>query len=180
MFLRKIAVGTVAGAMLAAVPVVAKPIPGKPAPPASGKPAPPAPGGGPLSLVSEIKIEKRVPAADGTTRMVLVKADKIVPGDRVVFVLTYRNTGTQPLGNLVLANPVPRNIAYRSGNPGSAAPEVSVDGKTFGTLSGLRVAAATGGARAALPDDVTTVRWRLASPLAAGAQGQLAFQAVLK
>lgn len=135
---------------------------------------------GPLSLVSEVRVEKRVAAADGTTRTVLVKADKVVPGDRVVFVLTYRNSGTQPIANLVLANPVPRNIAYRAGNPGSAAPEVSVDGKTFGPLSGLRVASATGALRAAGPDDVTTVRWRLANPVAAGAQGQLAFQAVLK
>jgi hypothetical protein len=127
---------------------------------------------GPLSLVSEVKTEKRVAAADGTTRIALVKADKIVPGDRVVFVLTYRNTGTQPIANLVLA--------YRAANPGSAAPELSVDGKTFGPLSGLRVATAAGGTRAAGPDDVTSVRWRLASPVAAGAQGQLAFQAVIK
>ncbi len=135
---------------------------------------------GPLSLVSEVKLEKRVAAADGTTRIALVKADKIVPGDQVVFVLTYRNTGTQPIANLVLANPVPANIAYRAANPGSAAPELSVDGKTFGPLSGLRVATAAGASRAAAPDDVTTVRWRLASPVAAGAQGQLAFQAVIK
>ena len=135
---------------------------------------------GPLSLVSEVKTEKRVAAADGTTRIALVKADKIVPGDRVVFVLTYRNTGTQPIANLVLANPVPANIAYRAANPGSAAPELSVDGKTFGPLSGLRVATSAGASRAAVPDDVTTVRWRLATPVAAGAQGQLAFQAAIK
>lgn len=159
MCLRKIAVPLVAAvALTGALPAIA----------------------GPLSLVSEIRVEKRVAASDGTTRVVLVKADKVVPGDRVVFVLTYRNTGNQPISNLVLANPVPKNIAYRTGNAGSAAPEVSVDGKTFGPLSGLRVASATGGLRAAGPDDVTAVRWRLASPVAAGAQGQLAFQAVLK
>jgi hypothetical protein len=80
----------------------------------------------------------------------------------------------------VLDNPLPRQIAYRSANPGSPAPDVSVDGKTFGSLATLRVRSPDGSTRAASPNDVTSVRWRLASPLAAGSQGQFAFQAVLK
>jgi hypothetical protein len=102
-----------------------------------------------------------------------------VPGDRLVVTLAYRNTGGQPLSDLVLANPVPRGLAYRAPAPGSAEPEVSVDGRSFGPLASLRVATAAG-SRAATPDDVTHVRWRLARPLTAGAQGQFAFQAVLK
>ena len=65
-------------------------------------------------------------------------------------------------------------------NPTSAAPELSVDGKTYGPLASLRVATATGTTRAATADDVTHVRWRLARPITAGAQGQLAFEAVLR
>lgn len=135
---------------------------------------------GPLTVSSEMRIEKRMAARDGTTRIVLQKATNAVPGDRVVFVLSYRNTGRQPIADLVLANPVPKGVVYRAPAQGSPAPDLSVDGSTFGTLDSLRVRTATGGTRAASPDDVTTVRWRLASPVAAGAQGQLSFQAVLK
>ena len=134
---------------------------------------------GPLQVVSKILAEQRTRAIDGTTSVTLVPAKKAVPGDHMVFVLTYRNTGRQPIGGLVLDNPVPRGIAYRGPAVNSPAPEVSVDGRTFGALATLRVGTPAG-ARAASPDDVTAVRWRLAAPLAAGAQGQFAFQAVLR
>ena len=82
----------------------------------------PALAAGPLTLTSDVRMEKRVAAADGTTRTTLVKPDRVVPGDRVVFVLSYRNTGSQPLSNVVLANPVPKHMAYRAAAEGSAAP----------------------------------------------------------
>jgi uncharacterized repeat protein (TIGR01451 family) len=134
----------------------------------------------PLTLTSDVRVEKRVAAADGTTRTTLVKPDRVVPGDRVVFVLSYRNTGSQPLSNVVLANPVPKHMAYRAAAQGTATPDLSVDGKNYGTLTALRVPAVSGGTRPAGPDDVTTVRWRLPSPIAAGSEGKLAFQAVIK
>ena len=135
---------------------------------------------GPLQVTSSILVESRSAGADGTTRVALVKPSRITPGDKVIFVLAYRNTGAQPLANVVLANPLPRQISYRSASPGSPAPDVSVDGKTFGSLDSLRVRSLDGSMRAASPNDVTSVRWRLASPIPAGAQGQFAFQAVLK
>ncbi|MES3153437.1 hypothetical protein [Sphingomonas faeni] len=135
---------------------------------------------GPLQVTSSMLVEARSAASDGTTRVTLVKPSKVTPGDKVIVVLAYRNTGAQPLANVVLANPLPRSIAYRSANPGSPAPEVSVDGKTFGSLAALSVRSLDGSTRAASPNDVTSVRWRLASPIPAGAQGQFAFQAVLK
>ena len=134
---------------------------------------------GPLQVVSKILVEQRVRASDGSTSIMLAPAKKAVPGDRLVVVLAYRNTGAQPISGLVLKNPVPQGVAYRGAAANSPAPDVSVDGTTFGSLASLRVRTA-GGVRAASPDDVIAVRWRLAAPLAAGAQGQLAFQAVLK
>lgn len=135
---------------------------------------------GPLQITTSMMVEARSAAADGTTRMTLVKPVRVTPGDRVVVVLAWRNTGTQALSDVVLANPVPRGTAYRAAAPGSATPELSVDGTHFGPLAGLRVRASDGSLRAALPGDVTHVRWRLASPVTAGAQGQFAFQAVLR
>jgi uncharacterized repeat protein (TIGR01451 family) len=133
---------------------------------------------GPLQIASKIFVEQRALAADGTVRTTLVPAVRAVPGDHVVFVLAYRNTGKAALQDIVLNNPVPGAIVYRTVGDKSAAPELSVDGKTFGTLAQLRVSAA-GASRAATPNDVRHVRWRLAT-IPAGGQGQLAFKAVLK
>ncbi|WP_174286547.1 DUF11 domain-containing protein [Sphingomonas bacterium] len=135
---------------------------------------------GPLQVTSSVMVEHRAAAADGTTHVALAKATKVAPGDRVIFVTTYTNTGKQPIADLVLADPIPASIAYRAPNPGSPAPEVSVDGRTYGTLATLRVALPAGGARAATADDVTAVRWRLSDALAPGAHGERAFRAILK
>lgn len=140
----------------------------------------PAAAAAPLEVSSQVLVEKRVAAADGTTRIALVPPARVVPGDRVVFSLRYRNTGAQPIANVVLANPVPAGMAYRAPGTGSPAPELSVDGRTFGTLAALRTTDGGGGTRAATADDVTSVRWQLAQPIAPGSQGQLTFQAVLR
>lgn len=140
----------------------------------------PAFAAGPLQVESRVLTEQKTRAPDGTVRVALGAPRRVVPGDRVTFVLAYRNTGAQPLGNVVLDNPVPKGIAYRGPAATSAAPELSVDGKIYGPLASLRVATATGTTRAATPDDVTNVRWRLTRPITPGAQGQFAFDAVLK
>lgn len=142
--------------------------------------AAPAIAAGPLTMTTRMMVEKRVAAPDGSTRTTLVPAARAVPGDRITVVLAYRNTGSAPIANLVLANPVPRNIAYRSPAAASPAPELSVDGKTFGSLADLSVKGTDGTLRPAGAGDVTHVRWRLSSPIAAGQGGELAFQAVLK
>jgi uncharacterized repeat protein (TIGR01451 family) len=135
---------------------------------------------GPLVVESSVLAEQRQAAPDGTVKVSLVPAAKVVPGDKVVFVLSYRNTGAQPIGELVLSNPLPRGLAYRGPAAGSPAPELSVDGRTFGALSVLRVTGGGGVQRQANADDVRHVRWRLAQPLKAGAKGQLSFQATLR
>ena len=140
----------------------------------------PAMAAGPLEVTSRILVERRITAPDGTTQVRVVPAGRATPGDGLTFTLAYRNTGAAPIANLVLANPVPKHIAYRAPAQGSPAPEVSVDGKQFGTLAGLRVALPAGGTRAADADDVVAVRWRLTTPVAAGAGGMLAFRGVLK
>jgi uncharacterized repeat protein (TIGR01451 family) len=140
----------------------------------------PALAASPLELTTKMLVEKRIAAADGTTKTQAVSAANVTPGDRVIVVLDYRNTGAQPLGGVVLANPVPRNMVYRGAATGSATPELSVDGSHFAALNSLSVKTPAGATRPATLDDVTHVRWRLSSPLAAGSKGELAFQAVLK
>lgn len=134
---------------------------------------------GPLQVASKIFVEQRVLDKAGAVSTALAPATRAVPGDHVVFVLAYRNTGGQPLSDIVLDNPVPGAITYRAPGTGSAAPLLSVDGKTYGPLAQLRVPTAGGGSRAATSNDVRHIRWRIAT-VPAGGQGQLAFKAVLK
>jgi len=147
---------------------------------ASAAPPPAATGAGALDLVGRVTRERRVVAADGTVRIVELPATGAAPGDRVTVTLAYRNTGPVPLADLRLANPVPAGLAYRGPVAGVPEPEVSADGRLFAPLARLVVPSSEGGSRAAVPDDVTQVRWRLARPVAPGAGGSLGFRAVVK
>jgi len=128
-----------------------------------------------VEIRTSVLAETRVPAADGTTRVELKPAARVTPGDRIVFRVEYRNTGAQPANGLVIANPVPAAMLYAGPAEGSPAPELSVDGRTFGPLAALKV-----GTRPAVAADVRVVRWHLTQPLAAGSHGQVAFRAVIK
>lgn len=134
----------------------------------------------PLSLTSRVTVDRRVAAPDGTVRIVAQPARGAAPGDRLTVVLDYRNTGAAPLAGLQLANPVPAGLAYRGPAAGAPEPEVSADGQRFAALARLSVPSAAGGSRAATPDDVTQVRWRLTRPVAPGTGGSLGFRAVVK
>ena len=134
----------------------------------------------PVEVTARAMTEQRQAASDGTTRIALVPVGRITPGDRVVYQLAYRNAGALPARDVVIANPVPRDLVYAGPADGSAAPEVSVDGITFGLLSQLRTRGADGASRPAALADVRVVRWRIGNPVAPGGHGQLAFRAILK
>ncbi|MEG3174609.1 hypothetical protein U1872_00085 [Sphingomonas sp. RB3P16] len=134
----------------------------------------------PVEITARVLLEQRQAAADGTTRTVLMPAAKIIPGDRIVYRIEYRNTGSVAASGVVVANPIPAQLQYAGPAEGSPAPEVSTDGSAFGALGQLRVRSADGTLRPAALTDVRVVRWRLGAPVAGGSSGKLAFRAILK
>lgn len=132
-----------------------------------------------VALTSAVFVEKTVPEANGKTRLVLEEPRTVVPGDKLVFVLAYRNQGVKPATDFVVTNPMPGAVAYQG--TGDAGAIVSVDGgKIWGPLSALKVRKADGSVRAAYPEDVTHVRWAMKTPIPAGAAGKLSFRGVVR
>lgn len=132
-----------------------------------------------VALTSAVFVEKTVPEANGKTRLVLEEPRTVVPGDKLVFVLAYRNQGAKPATDFVVTNPMPGAVAYQG--TGDAGAIVSVDGgKSWGPLSALKVRKADGSVRAAYPEDVTHVRWAMKTPIPAGAAGKLSFRGVVR
>ena len=121
---------------------------------------------------------------------------KVIPGDRLVFTNSYRNTGSVPVTGFVVNNPIHPAVSFIAVEEQWA--EVSVDGgKNFGKLTELTVPleapqsneneSQTGGdetpvvtTRAAQPSDVTHIRWAFSKAIAAGASGKLRFRGVVK
>jgi len=132
-----------------------------------------------VSLSSEVFVERVKREADGSTKIVREAPSVVTPGDKLVFVLSYRNGASQPASGFVVTNPIPNSVAFAGGeSPGAV---VSVDGgKSWGALAALKIANADGTSRAASADDVTHIRWSFSQPIAAGSAGQLSFRGVVK
>jgi uncharacterized repeat protein (TIGR01451 family) len=133
----------------------------------------------PIELTSNIFVEKQQKKADGTYSVNLVKPDIIVPGDQLVFVVRFRNIGSEPASNFTVTNPMPKAVAFSGTSDGAEL--VSIDGgKSWGKLSQLRVGNADGTSRPALMTDVTHIKWNLNQTLTAGAEGKLIFRGVVR
>ena len=119
--------------------------------------------------------------ASGATQRELVEATTVVPGDSVVYTITFENTGDQAAENVTITNPVPANLTYEPGTafgPGSEI-QFSVDGgREYGAPEALTVTE-DGEVRTAQPEDYTHIRWVMSDDLAAGAQGVARFSARL-
>jgi uncharacterized repeat protein (TIGR01451 family) len=136
-----------------------------------------------LTLSTEAFQEVEVAGKDGKMEKKTVPVAKVTPGTEVTYVITYKNVGDKPADKVVVNNPVPKELAYRSGSADGkgARSEVSVDGgRHYGALPGLKVEGADGKPRPAEAADVTHLRWLLAQPVAPGAQGVVSYRATLK
>lgn len=103
------------------------------------------------------------------TARILEPARQLVPGDRVVTVLTWRREA--PGGQFTVANALPRGLYYQGS--ASDTEEVSIDGgRNWGKLGLLRI-----GSRFVTAEDVTHVRWRVQS---SGASGRIAYSAIVR
>ncbi|KTE23169.1 MULTISPECIES: hypothetical protein [unclassified Sphingopyxis] len=132
-----------------------------------------------VALDNNVFVERVSTDASGKQRVLLEEPKVVVPGDRLVFVLNYRNAGGEPADKFVITNPMPS--AVRFAGAADASPIVSVDGgKAWGALDTLSVIQPDGTRRPAQPADVTHIRWAFQKPIPAGGTGKLMFRGVVK
>lgn len=132
-----------------------------------------------VALDNHVFVERVSTDAQGKQRILLEEPKVVVPGDRLVFVLNYRNAGAQPADKFVITNPLPD--AVRFADAGDTRPLFSVDGgKQWGLLVDLSVPMTDGTRRAAQAADVTHIRWAFQNPIPVGGTGKLMFRGVVK
>ncbi len=138
---------------------------------------------GTLDLTTVVEKIVEIQAPDGSTKQELVPAAAAVPGDEVVYTVTFKNVGKQTADNIRITNPIPPEMQYVPDTAFGPGSEVlySIDGgRTYGRAGELFVTAADGARRPAGPADYTHIRWILKSPLDAGAQGFARFRAMVR
>lgn len=141
-----------------------------------------AQGNGHLQVTTIVQKEIVVENEIGETTTQLVEAQSVVPGEKVVYTITFKNVGDAPAENIVITNPISESLTYVAGSAsnGSMRIEFSADGgKTFGLASELRVVDGDI-ERPATTTDYTHVRWVMHKELEVGAEGSASFAAVLQ
>lgn len=136
---------------------------------------------GKIELKTVVEKEQRTTDAQGNEVVALVPADKVVPGDVVVYTVTYTNIADQAIENVVITNPIDARLDYVADSAYAAGAEVSfsVDGgTTYAPLAELTVER-DGVEVAASTADLTHIRWILNDQLDPGAQGFARFRARL-
>jgi uncharacterized repeat protein (TIGR01451 family) len=132
---------------------------------------------GAVVLHGDVKLET-TQVENGVEKTVLADPKVVVPGNRLLFSTSYRNNGPSPVQNFVVTNPVPSGIAVSATSASGLI--VSVDGgKSWGKLAALTVKDAKGATHPAQANDITHVRWTLAS-IAPGASGAVVYHAIVK
>ena len=133
----------------------------------------------PVALTSQLFVLHQTTAADGTVTETRDAPDTVLPGDAILVQLTYANNAAEPAENFTAVNPIPTGLAFVSSEtPGT---DYSVDGgESWGPLASRTVSGDDGQSRAAVPADVTHVRFHAPAAVAPGATGTFAFRSVVR
>ncbi len=135
-----------------------------------------------LDVQTTVQKQIVIEAEDGSTETRLIPADNVVPGDTVVYTITFENVGSEPAGDVVITNPISDVLDYVPGSAsnGSMRIEFSADGgQTFGVPNELTIVD-QGVVRPATTTDYTHVRWVMQTELEAGGRGTASFAAVVE
>lgn len=133
------------------------------------------------------KAEKEVEVVEkGVKSKKLAAPEKMVPGNEVVYTLTYANKTAKPAEKVIITNPVPKHTRYKEGSAAGEDADItySVDGgKTFTSPDKLTVVIKDKSgkdiARPAAAQDYTHIRWLLRQNVAPGKSGSVRFRAVI-
>ena len=136
----------------------------------------------PIVVQTIAEKEIRTVNADGDVKTEMAPAEAVVPGDEVVYTVTFANEGNEPASNIVVTDPVPAQMRYVEHSAFGPGTDItfSVDGgKTFAARDELVVTDASGNARPARASELTHIRWGFRQVLAPGERGYARFKAVL-
>jgi uncharacterized repeat protein (TIGR01451 family) len=133
-----------------------------------------------VKAIAEVEVTT---SQDGHDVVVLAPADRVVPGDAVIYTLEIRNRGAADIVRPVISRAVPAHMVYVADSATGPGAEVtySVDGGvTFGHPEGLRVMSSEGRSRRAVASDYTHIRWNLRMTLKSKSVAYARFRAVVK
>lgn len=126
----------------------------------------------------EIKKDK-----NGKTSYNYIEPGTALPGDVMMYVISFENIGAEPAKGVVINDPVPNNSKYRINSATGKNTKItfSIDGgESFGNPDNLIVKDKNGKEWKAKPESYTHIRWVYNKPLAPGEKSEVSFKTQIK
>jgi uncharacterized repeat protein (TIGR01451 family) len=136
----------------------------------------------PLVIKAVAEVETRA-VQDGRDIVKLAPANRVVPGDQVIYTLEIRNPGRTAVRDPIVTYAVPSHMMYVADSATGPGAEVRYsvdDGHFFDRPENLVVRDADGHPRAAKAYDYTHIRWKLRNALKSKSVAFARFRAVVK
>jgi uncharacterized repeat protein (TIGR01451 family) len=136
-----------------------------------------------MSARQVVEKEMVVVGANGEETVKRLPADKVTPGETVVYSIRFKNDAAEPAGDIVLVMPVPEEVSYVEGSVGAAGGAnvtFSADGGETYVARGRLTVIEGGAPRPARGDEITHIKWTLTTPVAPKAEGEVSYKAVLR
>jgi len=135
-----------------------------------------------LVVKAVAEVETRA-VQDGHDIVKLAPANRVVPGDQVIYTLEIRNPGRAAVREPVVTYAMPSHMMYVADSATGPGAEVRYsvdDGRHFDRPENLRMSDADGHSHPAKPDDYTHIRWKLKNTLKSKSVAFARFRAVVK
>jgi uncharacterized repeat protein (TIGR01451 family) len=136
-----------------------------------------------MSARQVVEKETVIVGANGEETVKRLPADKVTPGETVVYSIRYKNEGAAAAGDIVLVMPVPKEVAYVEGSVAgadTASVSFSADGGQTYVARGRLTVVEGGEQRPARGDEITHIKWTLSTPVGPKAEGEVSYKAVLR
>ena len=137
----------------------------------------------PVELTAKAEIEVEIKKENGEIELRRVPAGKVIPGNDVIYTITARNTSGEPVGDVVITDPIPEHMTYRADSASGAETKITFsadNGASYDVPAELVIVEADGSVRPAAPSEYTHVRWQFTQELAPGASKSVRFHATLQ
>ena len=137
----------------------------------------------PISVVTEAEKEELYVDANGAEKARLVPVATVIPGDKVVYTITFSNSGEQTANNITIVDPIPAEMRYLDGTamgPGTEITFSANNGQSYASADKVFVTDDDGARRVATAAEYTHIRWVLRNPMEPSTQAFARFKAELR
>ena len=120
---------------------------------------------------------------DGNVTYDYIEPKTAVPGDVMMYTITFENKGNDSAEGIVINDPIPNNSKYRINSAIGKNTKISFSidgGKTFGNPEELVVKDKNGKEWKAKPESYTHIRWVYNKPLMPGEKSEVTFKTQIK